>query len=363
MNNNRSFTDKYRPRSLAELIGQPGPRRQLGTWLENPVPIPLLFHGPTGVGKTSAAVALATELGIEVPEIIAEPSMSGWRFLKSGDQLIETVRSEIEHLHMTPMMGKGFQGGGKWRMLVVDEADKMSRDVDTFWASVLESMPARSVIVFTTNHLEKFKERFEDRCDPIEFGADQDAVRFEVPGLIRWIWKQETGDDEWPEGLDLDTLARGDGLSVRRVVRELEKMVRYRRSNLTPPPLRVVGMDEPTTPVMAPQKATPQPKPAPAPLPASDVGEELLDWEVIYAGDVPSLPKGLEPITPSSIRKMTDLADLEARSAALLAHYTNLGRACFNVAEERNVINERMKQIRATARAANAKKKSSPRRG
>jgi hypothetical protein len=86
----------------------------------------------------------------------------------------------------------------------------------------------------------------------------------------------------------------------------------------------------------------------------------LIDWEVIHAGDVPSLPKGLEPITPSKLRNMKDEAEINARLTALAAHFTDLGRACCNVGDESNALKARLKQVRAQARAEKAR--NNPRR-
>jgi hypothetical protein len=83
---------------------------------------------------------------------------------------------------------------------------------------------------------------------------------------------------------------------------------------------------------------------------APEPADSLIDWEVIHAGDVPSLPKGPEPITPSKLRKMKDEAEINIRLTALAAHYCDLGRACCNVSDESNALKARLKQVRAAER-------------
>ncbi len=63
------WVDKYFP-SLDTLVGQEGVVSQLRSWARSPKK-PLLFTGPPGVGKTSAALALAKEMGWEVVEMNA----------------------------------------------------------------------------------------------------------------------------------------------------------------------------------------------------------------------------------------------------------------------------------------------------
>ena len=55
------FNEKYRPKTLSEVVGQPiGP---LEEFARDPYPTCIALEGPTGTGKTSAAIALAADLG------------------------------------------------------------------------------------------------------------------------------------------------------------------------------------------------------------------------------------------------------------------------------------------------------------
>ena len=51
----QALTEKYRPRKLDELIGQPGAAAWLRSFASNPYPAAVLMSGYTGTGKTSAA--------------------------------------------------------------------------------------------------------------------------------------------------------------------------------------------------------------------------------------------------------------------------------------------------------------------
>ncbi|MEM5814586.1 MAG: AAA family ATPase, partial [Candidatus Aenigmatarchaeota archaeon] len=55
------WTEKYRPRNLSEIVGQPLIVSRLQAFLVKGLPH-MLFAGPPGCGKTTAALALAHEL-------------------------------------------------------------------------------------------------------------------------------------------------------------------------------------------------------------------------------------------------------------------------------------------------------------
>ena len=74
-----TLTAKYRPRTLAGLWGQPKVVEFLRRFAAHPYPVAYLFQGETGTGKTSAALALAAELGcaVEPGELCVGPPSRG----------------------------------------------------------------------------------------------------------------------------------------------------------------------------------------------------------------------------------------------------------------------------------------------
>ena len=56
------WTEKYRPRNLAEVINQKHVVDRLNAWIKEGSIPNMLLAGPAGIGKTSLALALARDL-------------------------------------------------------------------------------------------------------------------------------------------------------------------------------------------------------------------------------------------------------------------------------------------------------------
>ena len=123
------WAEKYRPKTFKDLIGNKKPFHELRLWAEEwergvPEKKAVIMHGPPGVGKTSAAFALALEMGWEHVE------------LNAGDQrtadVIERIAGAASKTttlfsHETDETGK--KNSGK-RLVVLDEADNLHGTYD-----------------------------------------------------------------------------------------------------------------------------------------------------------------------------------------------------------------------------------------
>jgi DNA polymerase-3 subunit delta' len=196
------------------MVGQSRVVGALKNFAQSPRPAAFLLHGPTGTGKTTAAFALAAALGC----IVEQGEFGGVWAIASGEQSADNVRDTARALHCVPMLGSG------WRVLIVNECDKLSAAAEIIWLDLLENLPPRSVIVFTTNDPSKMSERFYDRCLALEFDAD--SARLDAPAreLATRIMTAERGlaplENEVAEIIRRS--ARAGKISFRRIVQNIE---------------------------------------------------------------------------------------------------------------------------------------------
>lgn len=246
----QALVDKYRPRILADVRGQEHVVGALQKWLGNPYSSAFIFEGGTGTGKTSAAIALARDLGVEVDQ----PQLGGLYQIPSGEQTGETVRALAQSLALSPMMGSG------WKVAIINEADYMSPSAAQIWLDVLENLPRKTVVIFTTNHAGKLPSRFRDRCTTYHFESSFLILRPTLEEHLDDIWTTETGDPNPPRLQDLDIVDQEGNSSFRRMLQAIQPHV-------------LAG----TRPTVKP--AAPPPAPRLSLIPRKE--KDSLDWSLI----------------------------------------------------------------------------------
>ena len=209
----QSLSDRWRPRVLADLAGQTDAVERLRGFLAAPYSAAFLFAGPTGTGKTTAALALAAELGCDVDA--EPPEFGGLHSIASGEHTAAAVREMWGSLWSMP-----FQGSG-WKVLVINEVERLKDSVEQLWLDRLEDMPPRTCIVFTTNDAVSLPARFVDRCECVEFPGDATALADAARQLAARIWLAETGRraDAATLGALVAGATTGGLLSFRRLLR------------------------------------------------------------------------------------------------------------------------------------------------
>lgn len=216
------LTERHRPRTLADIVGQGYAVHTLQQFASNPYPHALLFSGPTGVGKTTAALALAAELG-------AHPTSNVFQ-VASASCDVETLDYIERELRYVPF-------GGKWRVILIDEADTMSAQAYRRFLSALENIPPCTVFVWTTNRPEWFqapeRRAVFDRLEHIPFASDGTMLMQDAMALAQRVMMAETGCGGIPPFV-ADTWVVGGQISFRRVVSSLTEAIRHARDQTAP---------------------------------------------------------------------------------------------------------------------------------
>jgi DNA polymerase-3 subunit delta' len=141
-----------------------------------------LFHGPRGVGKRQAAVALAGEL-VGDPGRAARGAHPDVYVLEPlGDQIrIDEVRALRRDLHMRPFEASR-------RVYLVLGADRLNEDAADALLKDLEEPPPYATIVLVADELGPLPETIRSRCQLVPFRrlserAVREAVAERAPGL------------------------------------------------------------------------------------------------------------------------------------------------------------------------------------
>jgi replication-associated recombination protein RarA len=195
------LAERYRPRTLDAFIGLEKQKKVLSAFAKRPCSCAWIFLGPSGVGKSTAALALAEEMQADLHKI---PSQ------KCTVQAVEDVVRMCWYCPRTP---NGFH------IVLADEADQMSPAAQLALLSKLDSTdPAPNTIwIFTANDCTRLEKRFLSRCRVLEFSSY--GMRGELASFLAQVWKSETGADGT---LDFERIAKNSTNNVRDALQTLE---------------------------------------------------------------------------------------------------------------------------------------------
>jgi replication factor C large subunit len=200
------WTEKYRPTTLSEVRGNNKARDQLeewaGTWNDHRKSV--IVHGSPGVGKTSAAHALANDMGWPVMELNASDSR--------GADVIERVAGEASK--------SGTLTGGEAgrRLVILDEADNFHGNADYGGSREVTRVvkDASQPIVLVANEFYEMSQSLRDACETIEF---RDVSSRSIVPVLRDICRREGVDFE---AAALEKIADATSGDLRSAVNDLQ---------------------------------------------------------------------------------------------------------------------------------------------
>ncbi|MFZ2153061.1 MAG: DNA polymerase III subunit gamma/tau [Microgenomates group bacterium] len=178
------FQLKYRPLKITDLDSQSVVRSLTNLLKSKEMPQALLFSGPKGAGKTSAARIVARVLnctklkGIEpcgacpsCQEIINGSSLDVIEIDAASNRGIEEARSLKDRAYLSPARLKR-------KVFIIDEVHMMTRDAFNALLKLLEEPPQQTVFILCTTDEEKLPETVLSRLVRIRFekGVDEEMM-------------------------------------------------------------------------------------------------------------------------------------------------------------------------------------------
>jgi len=151
------WVEKYRPKKLEEVVGHKDIIPRLSSYVRTKNLPNMLFSGSAGVGKTSAAVALAKEL-------FGESFNQNFLELNASDARgIDVVRSTIKDFARTLAFDSGF------KIIFLDESDALTQDAQQALRRTMEKYTKTCRFILSANYSSRIIEPIQSRCVVFRF--------------------------------------------------------------------------------------------------------------------------------------------------------------------------------------------------
>lgn len=151
------FSQKYRPKRVADCILPDRLKTVFQEFVDTKSIPNLMLTGTAGVGKTSVAVAMCEELGIN------------YLFINSSEERgIDTLRVKIKGYASTVALA-----GGR-KVIILDEADYITPEAQAALRGSMEEFSSNCTFIFTCNFKARLIEALHSRCSVVDFTLNAD---------------------------------------------------------------------------------------------------------------------------------------------------------------------------------------------
>jgi replication factor C small subunit len=170
------WVEKYRPKKIDDIVGQSEVTKRLKTYVKARNLPNMLFSGAPGIGKTTAALALAMEL-------FGEKWATNFLELNASDERgIDVVRGKIKDFARTRALE------GDFKIIFLDEADALTKDAQNAMRRSMERYSNVCRFILSCNYSSKIIGPIQSRCALFRFRPLKDEA---IKKRILYIAKEE----------------------------------------------------------------------------------------------------------------------------------------------------------------------------
>jgi replication factor C small subunit len=222
------WTEKYRPRTLDEVVGQKHVTERLKAYVDAGNMSHLLFSGPAGTGKTTCALAMSKEMFGD-----------GWRgnlmeLNASDERGIDVVRGKIKEFARTAPLGEA-----SFKIIFMDEADALTADAQAALRRTMERYSRICRFILSCNYASKIIDPIQSRCAVFRFSP---LSHEDIKEYLERIIATEEVDIEADALEGLIHVARGD---LRKAVNALQVSASMGRTITLDAVYQTTGMADP----------------------------------------------------------------------------------------------------------------------
>jgi len=198
------WIEKYRPQTLDEIKGQDDIVERLQSYIDQQDLPHLLFSGRAGIGKTTAATAIARE-------VYGDDWRGNFLELNASDQRgIDVVRDRIKNFARSSF------GGFEYRVIFLDEADSLTSDAQSALRRTMEQFSDNTRFILSCNYSSKIIDPIQSRCAVFRFSPLSDeAIGAQIDEIADAEGIEVTEDGR-------DALIYAAGSDMRRAINSLQ---------------------------------------------------------------------------------------------------------------------------------------------
>lgn len=198
------WTEKYRPDTLSEVVGQEKIVERLSAFVEEDSIPHIMFAGPAGTGKTTCAVAMAKDLyGDEWRQNFMETNAS-------EERGIDVVREKIKDFARTKAINADY------KIIFLDEADALTSDAQQALRRTMEQFSDNCRFILSCNYSSKIIDPIQSRCAVFRFN------RLEKEQVEEYITRLGQEEDFKISEDAIDAIMRVSEGDLRRVTNVLQ---------------------------------------------------------------------------------------------------------------------------------------------